>query len=45
LDAVLMVADDGTVHAACHGGERDSGRFRKWFADWKATSPSSQPKP
>ncbi|MGQ0681793.1 carbamoyltransferase C-terminal domain-containing protein [Bradyrhizobium sp.] len=43
LDAVIMVADDGTVHAAWHGGERDSGRFRKWLADWKATSASSQP--
>ena len=43
LDAVLMVADDGTVHAAWHGGERDSGRFRNWFADWKAASASSQP--
>ena len=42
LDAVLMVADDGTVHAAWHGGERDSGRFTGWLADWKATSPSSQ---
>jgi len=39
LDAVLMVADDGTVHAAWHGGERDSGRLRNWFADWKATQP------
>jgi carbamoyltransferase len=37
LDAVLMVADDGTVHAAWHGGERDSGRFRNWFAVWKTT--------
>jgi carbamoyltransferase len=35
LDAVLMVADDGTVHAAWHGGERDNGRFRGWLADWR----------
>lgn len=35
LDAVLMIADDGTVHAAWHGGERDSGRFTGWLADWR----------
>jgi len=35
LDAVLMVADDGTVHAAWHGGERDSGRFTGWLAEWR----------
>ena len=34
LDVVLLVANDGTVHAAWHGGERDSGRFTGWFADW-----------
>jgi carbamoyltransferase len=37
LDAVLMVADDGTVHAAWHGGERDSGRFTGWLAEWRKT--------
>ena len=42
LDVVIMVADDGTVHAAWHGGERDSGRFRNWLADWNKTSASSQ---
>jgi len=36
LDAVLLVASDGAVFAAWHGGERDSGRFAKWFAQWKA---------
>ncbi len=35
LDAVLMVADDGTVTAAWHGGERDSGRFTGWLLEWK----------
>ena len=35
LDAVLMVADDGAVHAAWHGGERDSGRFTGWLAEWR----------
>jgi carbamoyltransferase len=35
LDAVLMVADDGAVYAAWHGGERDSGRFTAWFVQWK----------
>jgi carbamoyltransferase len=34
LDAVLLVADNGTVHAAWHGGERDSGRFTGWLAAW-----------
>jgi len=43
LDVVIMVADDGTVHAAWHGGTRDSGRFKNWLADWKTTSASSQP--
>jgi len=36
LDAVILVADDGAVHAAWHGGERDSGRFTGWFAEWKS---------
>jgi carbamoyltransferase len=36
LDVVLMVADDGAVHAAWHGGERDSGRFTEWFSQWKS---------
>jgi carbamoyltransferase len=35
LDVVLMVADDGLVYAAWHGGERDSGRFTEWLAQWK----------
>jgi carbamoyltransferase len=35
LDVVLLVADDGTVAAAWHGGERDSGRFTGWFSQWK----------
>ena len=43
LDAVLLVADDGSVFAAWHGGERDSGRFTKWLAEWKAAAPSGQP--
>ena len=36
LDVVLLVADDGAVFAAWHGGERDSGRFTGWLANWKA---------
>jgi carbamoyltransferase len=36
LDVVLLVADDGAVFAAWHGGERDSGRFTGWLAEWKA---------
>src|SRR6202166_1509243 len=30
LDVVLLVADDGAVTAAWHGGMRDSGRFTGW---------------
>jgi carbamoyltransferase len=36
LDVVLLVADNGAVHAAWHGGERDSGRFTDWLAEWKS---------
>ena len=36
LDVVLLVARDGTVSAAWHGGERDSGRFTKWLSEWNA---------
>ncbi|MHC2437719.1 carbamoyltransferase [Bradyrhizobium sp. USDA 4451] len=35
LDAVVLVADDGSAYAAWHGGERDSGRFTGWYAAWK----------
>jgi carbamoyltransferase len=35
LDAVVLVAGDGAVYAAWHGGERDSGRFLGWLAEWK----------
>ena len=35
LDVVLLVADDGVVHAAWHGGKRDSGRFSGWHSEWK----------
>src|SRR3954471_14780417 len=34
LDAVVLVAHDGAVSAAWHGGERDTGRFTAWFAEW-----------
>jgi carbamoyltransferase len=36
LDAVILVASDGTASAAWHGGERDSGRFTRWLAAWQA---------
>jgi carbamoyltransferase len=36
LDVALLVADDGKVTAAWHGGERDSGRFTSWLAEWKS---------
>ena len=35
LDVVLLVASDGTVFAAWHGGDRDSGRFTGWLAAWR----------
>jgi carbamoyltransferase len=34
LDAVFMVASDGTTYAVRHGGERDGGRFADWYASW-----------
>ena len=39
LDVVLLVASDGMVQAAWHGGERDSGRFTGWLAKWKSSAP------
>ena len=36
LDVVIMVAGDGTVSAAWQGGDRDSGRFTGWSAEWQA---------
>ena len=41
LDVVLMVAGNGTVYAAWHGGTRDSGRFTEWLSQWKAARPAS----
>jgi carbamoyltransferase len=38
LDVVLLVARDGDVFAAGHGGERESGRFSGWLAEWRAAS-------
>jgi carbamoyltransferase len=35
LDVAVLVANDGAVYAAWHGGERDSGRFTAWLAEWK----------
>jgi carbamoyltransferase len=34
LDVVLLVADDGVVYAAWHGGKRDSRRFTGWYSEW-----------
>jgi carbamoyltransferase len=36
LDVVLLIASDGVVFAAWHGGERDSGRFTGWLSAWNA---------
>ncbi|MCO5129200.1 MAG: carbamoyltransferase [Xanthobacteraceae bacterium] len=43
LDAVFMVADDGGVRAAWHGGARDSGRFTGWCAAWRSATASGRP--
>jgi carbamoyltransferase len=40
LDVVLLVAGDGAVTAAWHGGNRDSGRFIGWLSQWKAARAS-----
>ncbi|WP_375414965.1 carbamoyltransferase C-terminal domain-containing protein [uncultured Bradyrhizobium sp.] len=37
LDVAVLVASDGVVHAAWHGGERDSGRFTSWLSEWMRT--------
>jgi carbamoyltransferase len=39
LDVVLLVADDGAVHAAWHAGTRDSGRFTGWLSAWQSSCP------
>jgi carbamoyltransferase len=41
LDAVIMVASDGAVFAAWHGGARDSGRFSQWLSQWQAEAAPS----
>ena len=38
LDVVVLVARDGTVDAAWHGGARDTGRFPGWLAEWNDRS-------
>jgi carbamoyltransferase len=43
LDVVLLVADDGAVTAAWHGGTRDSGRFTGWLAEWKSAAATARP--
>lgn len=43
MDAVFMVAGDGTVRAAWHGGERDSGRFTRWYEAWRSATESVRP--
>ena len=43
LDVVLLVADDGAVYAAWHGGERDSGRFTGWLAEWQQARETTPP--
>src|SRR6202162_4062622 len=37
VDTVIMVAGEGEVTAAWHGGERDSGRFTAWLSEWNRT--------
>ena len=43
LDVVLLVASDGSVHAAWHGGERDSGRFTGWLVGLDQTHGNPEP--
>jgi carbamoyltransferase len=43
LDVVLLVADDGEVYAAWHGGSRDSGRFTGWLLDWARVRETEPP--
>jgi carbamoyltransferase len=43
LDVVFMVADDGTVRAAWHGGDRDSGRFTGWLTAWRSATTAVRP--
>jgi carbamoyltransferase len=42
LDVVVLVASDGEVHAAWHGGTRDSGRFTGWYDEWKRRAQVTQ---
>lgn len=42
LDVVVLVAGNGEVHAAWHGGERDSGRFTGWHDAWKSRAHVAQ---
>jgi carbamoyltransferase len=42
LDVVVLVAGDGEVHAAWHGGARDSGRFTGWYKEWKSKAQVAQ---
>src|SRR5260370_34403767 len=37
LDVVLLVASDGVVYAAWHGGEGDSGRCTRWLSKWESS--------
>lgn len=43
LDVVFMVADDGAVRAAWHGGDRDSGRFTGWLTAWRSATTAVRP--
>src|ERR1700682_4098083 len=45
LDVVLLVASDGMVYAAWHGGKRDSGRFTGWYSKWKTARTASSARP
>ncbi len=39
MDAVIMIAEEGTVFAAWHRDSaqvRDGGRFLRWLAEWRA---------
>jgi carbamoyltransferase len=42
LDVVVLVAANGEVRAAWHGGERDSGRFTGWHDAWTSRAQVAQ---
>jgi carbamoyltransferase len=42
LDAVIMVASDGTTYAARHSRDGDAGRFAAWRKEWLEHNPEKR---